>query len=139
MFGWGGVVFVCRYQKKDKHKGEGEKRERKGNSVTICTNYKLSLLGRAYRGIYTPLFYKINLVFSILFLEQSPILCSFPSFTNSIDLGQGLTVQLTVLNGLGPLDFLVLTAIIEYQLFTIYFNEKYEIIIYFNEDIIATI
>ena len=53
----------------------------------------------------------IRLTFSSLFRcsGKVPFYCSFPSFTNSIDFGQGLTVPFTILSGLGPLDFLVLT------------------------------
>ena len=57
--------------KRDKHKGEEERRERRVNNVTICTNLASSdeLVERD-----TPLFYKINLFFFVLILGQSPLL-----------------------------------------------------------------
>ena len=59
--------------KRDKHKKGRRRRERK-ESEQCNYLYKLSLLRRACGGRYTPLFYKINLFFSILILGQSPFL-----------------------------------------------------------------
>ena len=65
---------------------------------------------------YMPI-YSIKSTFSSLFLSSSKAssCCSFSSLTNFIDLGQGWTIQLTVLSGIGPQDLLVLTRIMAHS------------------------
>ena len=60
------------------------------NSVTICTS--LASSAKFVEG-YMP-FYSIKLTFSSLPWSSGKVLscCSFPSLTNSIDLGQGWIV-----------------------------------------------
>ena len=68
-----------KYQDTSIKKREAQERRRERKESEQCNYlYKLSLLRRACRGRDTLLFSKINLVFSILILKQSPLLLFVP-------------------------------------------------------------
>ena len=78
------------------------------NSVTFCI--PLASLSRlVWRHL---LIYSITSAISSLFSSSGKALscCLFASLTNFIDLGQGWTVQFTVLSGFRPPIYLVLTT-----------------------------
>ena len=81
------------------------------NSVAFCII--LASSGKLVEGFM--LFYSIKLTFYSLYSSsgKASSCCLFPSLTNFIDLGQGQTVQLIVLNRLEPQDLLVFTIIIQ--------------------------
>ena len=101
---------VCRKRDRDSNikKKEEEHWEKRVNSATFCII--LASSSKLVEGYM--LIYFITLAFSSLFWSSGRALsyCSFLFLTNLIDLGQGWTVQLTVLSGFGPLDFFVLTT-----------------------------
>ena len=95
----GGMREVGVYKEKREHweedrdtgirKREGE-RERRVNSVTICTN--LASSGELVEGDI-PLYFVRLTLFSLSWSSgKVPSYYSFPSLTNSIDLSQSLTV-----------------------------------------------
>ena len=106
--------------KRDISTKERERERERVNSVTICTSLASSAM--FVEGYMS--FYSIKLTFFSLSWFSGRVLscCSFPSPTNSIDLGQGWIVQLTLLSGLGLQDFLVLTLIFKIKEIIFYEN-----------------
>ena len=113
-----------KYQR-EREKKQEEHWKKRVNSVVFCITLASSgrLVGRHL------LIYSIILAISSLFsfLGRALSYYLFPSLTNFIDLGQGWTIQSTILSGLGLLDFLVLIVgmALEFRLMDSWTKERW--------------